>query len=84
MTSCKLELNEQITTKFESARTKLLEHLDEDVHYKLRLRESETKPPLDRYSDWLWALTATELNGHADDLCAGHLAWNVIRHDRGS
>ena len=61
-----LELNEQITTKFESARTKLLENFDEDVHYKLRLRESETKPQLDRYSDWLWALTATELNGHAD------------------
>ncbi len=68
-----LELNEQITTKFESARTKLLENFDEDVHYKLRLRESETKPQLDRYSDWLWALTATELNGHADWLSAEQL-----------
>lgn len=67
-----LELNEQITTKFESARTKLLENFDEDVHYKLRLRESETKPQLDRYSDWLWALTATELDGHADFDGGGH------------
>jgi len=67
-----LELNEQITTKFESARTKLLENFDEDVHHKLRLRESETKPQLDRYSDWLWALTATELNGYADFDGRGH------------
>lgn len=60
------DLSEQICSKFESARTKLLENFDEDVHYKLRLRESETKPRLDRYSDWLWALTATELHGLAD------------------
>jgi len=60
------DLSEQISSKFESARTKLLENFDEDVHYKLRMRESETRPRLDRYSDWLWALTATELHGLAD------------------
>lgn len=67
-----LDLVEQISTKFESARTKLLENFDEDVHYKLRLRESETKPRLDRYSDWLWALTATELREHAAFDGRGH------------
>jgi hypothetical protein len=61
-----LDLNDQITSKLQSARTKLLENFDEDVHYKLRLRQSETQHRLDRYGDWLWALTATELGGHAD------------------
>ncbi len=61
-----LDLNEQITSTLQSARTKLLENFDEDVHHKLRLRQSETQQRLDRYGDWLWALTATELHGQAD------------------
>ena len=60
------ELNEQITATLQVARTKLLENFDEDVHHKLRLRQSETQQRLDRYGDWLWALTATELAGHAE------------------
>jgi len=60
------DLNEQITATFQTARTKLLGNFDEDVHHKLRLRQTETQQRLDRYSDWLWALTATELAGRAD------------------
>ncbi len=66
------ELDEQIQATMKDARTKLLENFDEDVHYKLRLTQSETKQQLDRYEDWLWALTATELNGDATFDIDGH------------
>lgn len=61
-----LELSEKISTTYQMARTKLLENFDEDVHHKLRMRQTETQQRLDRYEDWLWALTATELAGQAD------------------
>ncbi len=66
------DLDEQITATLQDARTKLLENFDEDVHHKLRLTQSETKQRLDRYEDWLWALTATELSGQADFEIAAH------------
>ncbi|MBM3272936.1 ASCH domain-containing protein [Candidatus Kaiserbacteria bacterium] len=66
------DLDEQITTTLQDARTKLLENFDEDVHHKLRMTQTETKQRLDRYEDWLWALTATELAGQADFDIAGH------------
>ncbi len=56
----------------QDARTKLLENFDEDVHQKLRMRQTETRQKLDRYEDWLWALTATELAGQADFDLVGH------------
>jgi adenine-specific DNA-methyltransferase len=61
-----LDLNEQISSTYKVAQSKLLENFDEDVHHKLRLCKSETKRRLDRYEDWLWALTATELADAAD------------------
>ena len=60
------DLDVQISTTLQEARTKLLENFDEDVHHKLRLRQKETRQRLDRYEDWLWALTATELAGQAE------------------
>lgn len=66
------ELDEQISATLQDARSKLLENFDEDVHHKLRLRQTETKQRLDRYEDWLWALTATELDGQADFDLAEH------------
>ena len=60
------ELDVQIQATMTDARTKLLENFDEDVHQKLRLTQSETLQRLDRYEDWLWALTATELRSVAD------------------
>ena len=66
------ELDEKISTTFQEARTKLLENFDEDVHHKLRLRQTETQQRLDRYEDWLWALTATELAGQAEFDFSGH------------
>jgi len=61
-----MELYVQISTTLHEARTKLLENFDEDVQHKLRLRQKETRQRLDRYEDWLWALTATELAGQAE------------------
>lgn len=66
------DLDEPITATLKAARAKLLENFDEDVHQKLRLRQSETEQKLDRYEDWLWALTATELAGLADFDLAEH------------
>jgi superfamily II DNA or RNA helicase len=60
------DLDEQITATLQVARTKLLENFDEDVHHKLRMTQSQTQQRLDRYEDWLWALTATELAADAD------------------
>lgn len=60
------ELDTEISTTLKEARTKLLENFDEDVHQKLRMRKVETQQRLDRYEDWLWALTATELAGQAE------------------
>ncbi len=61
-----LDLDEQITATLQETRTKLLENFDEDVHHKLRMMESETEQRLNRYEDWLWALTATEIADQAD------------------
>ena len=66
------DLDEQISTTLQEARTKLLENFDEDVHHKLRLRQKETQQRLDRYEDWLWALTATELASQAEFDFAQH------------
>jgi adenine-specific DNA-methyltransferase len=66
------DLDEQITTTLQEARTKLLENFDEDVHHKLRMTQKETQRRLDRYEDWLWALTATELAGQAEFDIPGH------------
>lgn len=66
------DLDEQIQTTLQDARTKLLENFDEDVHQKLRLTQTETQQRLDRYEDWLWALTATELADSAEFDIPGH------------
>lgn len=60
------DLDEKIQVTMQDARTKLLENFDEDVHHKLRFTQADTQQRLDRYEDWLWALTATELATHAD------------------
>lgn len=60
------ELDEQITARMEDARTKLLEHFDEDVHRTLRLRSDETKQQIDRFQKWLWCVTRIELADAAE------------------
>lgn len=60
------ELEEQISAGMEDARTKLLEHFDEDVHRTLRLRSDETKQQIDRFQQWLWCVTKIELADAAE------------------
>ena len=59
------ELEVEIGTALKDARSKLLENFDDDVHRKLRLRDSETKTQLSRYGLWLWNLTRIELGNAA-------------------
>jgi len=59
------ELDEQIQARMADARTKLMEHFDEDVHERLRMRSDETRHQIDRFGHWLWAVTRYELVNHA-------------------
>lgn len=66
------ELEVQITAGMEDARTKLMEHFDEDVHRTLRLRSDETKQQVDRFQQWLWCVTKIELADAAEFDDDGH------------
>lgn len=55
------ELEAQIQTGMSDARSKLLEHFDEEVGQRLRVRNEETRLQLDRYAHALWRLTQIEL-----------------------
>jgi len=56
------ELDEQIKSTLAETRRKLLEHFDEEVHERLKLRLSETEQYLDRLSRMFWGLTKNILN----------------------
>lgn len=51
------ELDGQISKKYEDTRVQLLEHFDEEVTDKLRLRESQSQAALNRFEQNLWHLT---------------------------
>ena len=59
-----LEINESMTRK----RQKLLEHFDDEVREKLKVRDEASKAYLNRYERLLMQLTRHELNGYADFL----------------
>ncbi len=67
------ELETEITAALTDARTKLLEHFDDDVHRKLKLRKVETKAQLSRYGEWLWNLTKIELGESAKFATDSHV-----------
>lgn len=60
------ELEEQISAGMEDARTKLIEHFDEDVHRTLRIRSDETQQQIDRFQQRLWCVTRIELADAAE------------------
>lgn len=60
------ELEDEIANRMEQARTTLMEHFDEEVHEKLRIRQQETENQVSRYERWLWQLAKTELGTVAD------------------
>lgn len=59
------DLDEQICTQFADARSKLMEHFDEDVHRTLRLSRAKTDEQVDRFGMWLWQLAKGELSDYA-------------------
>jgi len=60
------ELSTQITEAMTQARQSLLEHFDDEVKEKLRLRAADTQEQLNRYEQMLMQLTQYALNGHAE------------------
>ena len=59
------ELDEQISGKMLSTRETLLANFDDEVLDKLKIRLSESKEYINKYEQWLWAVTKFELNGTA-------------------
>jgi hypothetical protein len=51
------EMDEQIRSRLDDTRRSLLEHFDEDVHERLRVKMVDTKAQLDRVSKRFWAVT---------------------------
>lgn len=59
------ELDEQIQSRIQETRQALIEHFDEDVHARLRLRLEDTQARLDRVSERFWAVTEHVLHDRA-------------------
>jgi len=59
------ELDEQISSKMLTTRETLLANFDDEVLDKLKIRLSESREYINKYEQWLWALTKFELNGNA-------------------
>jgi ERCC4-related helicase len=59
------ELDEQISTKMLSTRETLLANFDDEVLDKLKIRLSESKEYINKYEQWLWAVTKFELQNDA-------------------
>ena len=60
-----LELDFEITDTFNKARQQLLEHFDDEVREKLRVRNESSRASLNRYERRLMALTRFELGDDA-------------------
>ena len=56
------ELDAQISSKMLSTRETLLANFDDEVLDKLKIRLSESKDYINKYEQWLWAVTKFELN----------------------
>lgn len=56
-TALETELRVQIQERLQLTKTQLLEHFDEEVTEKLRMRGAESREALDRYETWLWQMT---------------------------
>lgn len=51
------ELEEDIGNRLRETQTQLLEHFDEDVHDRLKLRLDEAEARLDKIGRWFWSAT---------------------------
>lgn len=60
------ELELQIQSRLETAKTQLLEHFDAEVQERMRLSKDDTKRQRSRFHLLLWWLTKGELRDHAE------------------
>lgn len=72
------ELEEQIKSRLDDTRQTLLEHFDEDVHARLKLRLAETSAQLDAFGKKFWGVTKCVLDGSAS-FDEGQLHFDLIR-----
>ena len=61
-----LELSFEINETMTQTRRKLLEHFDDEVREKLKVRDEDSKAALGRFEQLLMQLTRHELEGHAE------------------
>ncbi|WP_257645672.1 DEAD/DEAH box helicase [Ottowia beijingensis] len=59
------ELEESIADRIKDTQSQLLEHFDEDVHDRLKLRLDEAEARLDKLGRWFWGVTCFALDGRA-------------------
>lgn len=59
------EMEELINSRLAETRRLLLEHFDEDVHTRLRMKLEEARHTLDRVGLMFWSLTKQMLDAHA-------------------
>lgn len=59
------ELEESIADRIKDTQSQLLEHFDEDVHDRLKLRLDEAEARLDKLGRWFWGVTRYALNDRA-------------------
>ncbi|WOB73987.1 SNF2-related protein [Achromobacter xylosoxidans] len=59
------ELEEVIADRIKDTQSELLEHFDEDVHDRLKLRLDETEARLDKLGRWFWGVTRYALSERA-------------------
>lgn len=59
------EMEQNITSRMTETRRTLLEHFDEDVHTRLKVRLDQARHHLDRFSRLFWAVTRSVLHEQA-------------------
>ena len=59
------EMDETIKARLDDTRRMLMEHFDEDVHARLKMRLDDTKANLDRIGRMFWSLSKFVLRDHA-------------------
>ena len=59
------ELEDTIAERVQGTQAQLLEHFDEDVHERLKLRLDEAQARLDRVGRWFWQVTRYALQARA-------------------
>ncbi|RAP63294.1 ATP-dependent helicase [Achromobacter sp. HZ01] len=63
--SLQAELEEVIANRIKDTQSELLEHFDEDVHDRLKLRLDEAEARLDKLGRWFWGVTRYALSERA-------------------